>query len=165
MPVQHNFECTKGHITLKIMPSVYPVPRKRCGFEGCKALAERILLPRRYAHCEPTIVFRAADGHIEFPGHRDHPTPKGYDRVEIPSHEIRAFERQMNREIAAKETRLSEMDQRVAEHVCAQRHADLRAELSQMDTFHRELAIESMKGESAGYSKTYDPGFHIGAYS
>ena len=165
--ILHDYQCSNCHHTFEKMVSAED-RRIRCPF--CRSTAERVFLPsrKRLGNAMPTVYYVNRAGKKLYPWTGDR-LPKGYtklgyERIDVQSHEIRSFERQVNREMQ-RENQPSEAELRRNEEYQKYRHDSLRQDMAHMDAFHRDIAREAMKAENEGYSRNYDPEFHVGAYS
>lgn len=166
----YKFECPKGHKTQKLLWSNDMRDKMPCGFNGCrKSSFIQVEYQTRNAQAEATVVFeRMKDGKLErmFPGRTDHKTPEGWQRREVTGIiTIRKFEKELNRDEKRKYQESADRERELFSRQQSYRHDQLRQDERQMDSFHRELSELARRAENEGYSKDYDPGMHIQAYS
>jgi hypothetical protein len=117
-----------------------------------------------------TVVYQNAAGETLFVGDAErpfaeYPVPEGYQRVEIPPHEIRKFEKEMNRRIKAEHDRDQEVESAMMEGAFSVLRESLMGDMKGMDSFHRDLAEYALEQQQSGYSRSYDPEFRIRAYN
>lgn len=166
--ILHDYACTNcNHAFEKFVAAEQKIAR--CPFCRCKA--ERVFLPsrKRHGNAQPTVYYMNKDGRKLYPWTGDalpkEYTKLGYQRCEVQPHEIRKFERQVNREIEAEGHEQSDRERERYEHERSLRHASLRDDARHMDDFGRAMVQEAINREDDGYSHRYDPEFHVGAYN
>ncbi len=122
----------------------------------------------------PTVYYENAKGEIWSGPDANTPCPfAGYERREVQAHEIRKFERVLNRKMQDQHREQLERQREVSEHHAAARaqarkemDADVLRESEGWDREHRELLHYAMDHrDEPNFSRNFDPEMHIGAFS
>ena len=166
--IAHDYHCPNCNNTFERMVKAEQ-KTIRCSF--CRHKALRVFLSssrKRLGNATSTVYYVNKAGKKLYPWTGD-ALPKdytrlGYQRVEVPPHEIRRFERELNREMESERSRERGGEQSRFEAEQTRRHESLRQDMAQMDAFSRDVAREAMRAENETYSSRYDPQFRIGAY-
>jgi hypothetical protein len=169
MPVRHDFECPKGHITEQTVDvNAAGWQKQPCGV--CSRAAERVFLSSRSRSFldAKVVVYRDAGGHTIYPGSANEKMPDryaklGYERVEMDFHAARRFQNAMNKEERLKMSHYLETLQRTHEEEHAQDRSDLRQAMRNMSPMGREFAQYVMDIQNSRDARRYissDPGFH-----
>lgn len=152
----------------------HPLHQLPCEAEGCSGIMVRtfepsITLKRRRTLAQafsPVVIHRDVNGNIRFPGHPDAPIPDGFQKVELRTvREVRALEREMN---VRERARFEEAQYREEQAFSAEqreRRAELRQMMRHMTPAGRALAEEAMRQNDERPRKSYDPNFHVEAFS
>jgi hypothetical protein len=118
----------------------------------------------------PTVYYENKNGQRLYPwDRRELPkkyTDQGYQRIELNGlGDVRRFERETGRQLQAEHSQRAEEEAMINEYQRDRRHASLRQDMGQMDSFMKEVAQLAIDNESKGRSQRYDPQFYIEAYS
>lgn len=118
---------------------------------------------------DPVVVYKGPDGQVRFPGHRDAAFYKsrGYEAIEIRgAHEMRNFEKMMNRHEYSRAERRTEMMQRGREQQQSVLRSHLRGLFTSMTRAGRDLAREAMRrNDHKPVERTREADFHSEIYS
>jgi hypothetical protein len=135
---------------------------QRC--KKCNRKAEHTGIVQAREAMTPTVIAVNKKGEKLFLGSKHDPIPPGYERREILPSEVRAFHREMNRELKEKHDRERSMSDAILGEQLKQGAAELRAQYSNASAFERELAEYAISQAGSGYTKQYDPEFRIRSY-
>jgi hypothetical protein len=136
------------------------------GFTQKVSLVVCVFLRRDACHFEPVVIHRNADGEVSFPGRSDEPPEPGYERVELRTlHEVRKFEKHMNRKEYAKWAEYQEAYQQKREEVVANRRREIYACMPSMSPLGRALAKLAMEKTDSAPKPKFEPGFRVKVFS
>jgi hypothetical protein len=165
MAILHNFECSDGHITEKMVDS--NEGRKRCAYEGCRRFALRVFLPkhRNAQPFEPTYYHIDGEGNVRCIMDKNAPMPPGYElrRVETLA-DYRKLAKYMNAKDRSKMERSIENEERYFEEERKARRSDFMQDVQRMSPLGRDYAMWAIEQNNRKGRRSSDPGFHIEAY-
>lgn len=122
----------------------------------------------------PTVYFENAKGEIWSGPDAATPCPlAGYQRREVQAHEIRRFERLMNRKMQdeqraqlERQREASEFHARHREQTRRELDAEILKEAEHWDAEHKEFLHYAMAHrDDPVYTRNFDPEFHVGSFS
>lgn len=171
--VVRKYECPNEHTFEKLVDDKDRLKPQKC--TQCRKKAEPVFLLSRAALPAATIVYeKVVDGKVErlyvdpqVPESIGVAVKDGYQRREIQGMaQARQFEREVAAEMRAEHTRTQNLSSLHREEALREAHSELRNMMPSMDDFSRAIAEEAIRdSQSSGYSREYDPGFRIAAYS
>ncbi len=168
--VLHNFECSQGHITEKLVDTNEKDWQwKTCGEGDCFELAERVYLSKRAQafHRLPITIYRNASGEVRFPGSASEPMPdnykaQGFERVEMTFHEARRFQKQFNEQERGRDSIKKEFMDYMESQEKSESRSDLLHAMRSMSPIGREYAEHVIReSEKRRDYLSHDPGFRI----
>jgi len=167
-----DIKCEAGHISEVMRPDKDWPSTPAC--PDCGATTEQVFLPpqRRYAQCDPVVVFRAPDGSFRFPGDANGAgaaryAREGLERIELRSAaDVRRFESHMNKRELSRASRRVEAMQANREAREAVNRSELRRLMPNMTEFGRAVARQAMaRNDAKPRERAVDVGFHVEAFS
>jgi putative FmdB family regulatory protein len=159
----------EAHVPLADFPACAPCPT--CGTADH---VEKVFLPPRTCHALPdaTVVYRAPDGSMRYPGEPGGTScakyeRMGYQRLEIRgAAEMRRFEQRMNQQEYSAMCRRVERQEALREQGESVRRSDLRSRMSAMSPRARDFARAAMRhNDHKPRQHARDPGFHSEVYN